>query len=993
MWQRVGGLFLAVIGATALLALVGGGPALTRPDILPGDVVISEVGWGGTVASANDEWLELYNNTNAAISLDNWTVSDGGDMEVTLLGTIPAGAFFLLERTDDTTISDIPADQIYTGGLNNSGEPLTLRDNNGTLIDTANGNGGGWPAGTAASDYFSMERVDPAGADSDSNWANNDGQTRNGLDANGNPLNATPKQENSVWKEPPAGPANILIEAVLYDGYETGDGDEAVQLRNLETDPVDLSGWQLGDGGNSLATFPAGTSLPAGQTIWIAYQALAFQGQFGFWPAYELSDTTPLVPNLAGSWPAYANDGDEVLLQTGTTELVDVLVYENGDTGRAGWSGPAVLPYQVSNLFGEEGQILYRRRDQTTGRVVPDSNTANDWAQSETDLINGRKVLYPGWDLDAFFFTARVTQTAVLTVAIAPDNGYQAIVSQINAAQTSLQIESLTFENVAIANAIVSAAGRGVAVTVLLEGSPTGGLPDQEKYICQQIEAAGGACWFMISDDTSDIYDRYRYLHAKFIIVDGQRAIISSENLSGNSLPDDDKSDGTVGRRGTILMTDAPAVVARLQAIFLADFDPTAHLDLFRWTAGHETYGLPPAGFVPITVTGGTTYTVHFPTPLTLNGSFAFEVIQSPETSLRDQDSLLGLVNRVGPGDTLLVEQLNERPHWGESGSNPSDDPNLRLEAYLAAGRRGATVRLLLDRYFLDPSDPLNNQVTCDYVNNIAHHEDLDLKCALGNPAGLGIHNKMVLALIDGQGWLHVGSINGTEQSSKGNRELALQVQSNAAYNLLATMFQFDWPNQVILPIILNSYNGPTDHLLISEILYDPFGLDDAEFIELVNPTDRPIDLSDWTIGDAVNPTDFEDVRRFPAGTTILPGDSLVIATSATAFNAIYGFNPDFEIVSSDPTVPDLIDDPAWGDPAALLQLGNSGDEVLLRDPAGQVIDVITYGNGNYSGLAPCPLVSAPDHSLERYPYWQDTNNCPTDFRDWPFPNPGSLPA
>lgn len=992
MWQRIGGLFLAIIGATALLAIVGVAPGLTRPDTLPGDVVISEIGWGGTTASANDEWLELYNNTNASISLANWSLSDGGDVEITLVGIIPAGGFFLLERTDDTTISDLPADQIYTGGLSNSGESLTLRDNNGTIIDTANGNGGGWPAGSGSPDYFSMERVDPAGADSDSNWANNNGQSRNGLDANGNPLNATPKQANSVWAGPPAGPANVLIEAVLYDGYENGDSDEAVRLLNLESLPVDLSGWQLGDGGSTLATFPAGTMLPAGQPIWIAYQAIPFQRQFGFWPAYELTDSTPLVPNLTGGWPSYANDGDEVILQTETTELVDVLVYENGDTGRAGWSGLAVQPYQVSNLFGQEGQILYRRRDQATGQLVPDSNTANDWAQSKNDLINGRKVLYPGWDLDTFFFTARFTQTAVLTVAIAPDNAYQAIVNQINAAQTSLQLETLTFENVAIANAIVAAANRGVAITILLEGSPTGGLPDQEKYICQQIEAAGGSCWFMISDDTADIYDRYRYLHAKFIIVDGQRAIISSENLSGNSLPNDDKSDGTTGRRGTILITDAPGVVSHLQAIFAADFDPSAHQDLFRWTAGHVTYGLPPAGFVPITVTGGTSYTIRFPTPLAVSGSFPFEVIQSPENSLRDQDSLLGLLNRAGPGDTLLIEQLNERPYWGGSGSNPNDDPNLRLEAYLAAGRRGATVRLLLDQYFLDPTDPLNNQITCDYVNTIAYNEELDLKCAVGNPAGLGIHNKMVLAQIDGQGWVHVGSINGTEQSSKGNRELALQVQSNTAYNLLATMFQFDWPNQILLPLVLNNYHGPTNHLLISEILYDPYGLDDAEFIELANPTTQPIDLSNWSLGDAVNPTDFEDVRRFPAGTILPPGGTLVIATSATAFKAIYGFNPNFEIISSDPLVPDLIDDPAWGDPAALLQLGNSGDELLLRDPAGQAIDVVTYGNGNYPNLIPCPLVSAPDHSLERYPYWQDTNHCPTDLRDWPFPNPGSLP-
>jgi hypothetical protein len=44
---------------------------------------------------------------------------------------------------------------------------------------------------------------------------------------------------------------------------------------------------------------------------------------------------------------------------------------------------------------------------------------------------------------------------------------------------------------------------------------------------------------------------------------------------------------------------------------------------------------------------------------------------------------------------------------------------------------------------------------------------------------------------------------------------------------------------------------------------------------------------------------------------------------SAEAFQAEFDVVPQFEIVDSDPGVPDLIDDPAWGDPAALFQMGN----------------------------------------------------------------------
>lgn len=803
-------------------------------------------------------------------------------------------------------------------------------------------------------------------------------------------LSETNTADNTATASTLVNSTGIWLDAVHYYGY-AGDTDEAVALRNVGPETADLSNWQLSDGATT-AVLPPGASLLPGQVAWLANEAVAFYHYFGFLPDWETADTHPAVPQLSGSWPGFSNSGDEVLLSNASAILADVLVYQAGDTGQIGWSGAAVQPYVVSGVFAEEGQILYRRREQTTGLPVPDTDSATDWAQMTGDVVNGRKVLYPGWDLDTFFFTAQITETAVLTIAIAPDNAYAAIVQEINAAQTSIQIETHTIENVALAEALISAVQRGVSVTLLLEGAPPGGLPDQEKYICQELESAGGQCWFMVSDADADVYDRYRYLHAKFLLIDGRKVIISSENLSPNSLPNDDKSDGTWGRRGVVLITDAPGVVNHVQTIFDADFDPAAHTDLYRWAVTHTVYGPPPIGFVPITVTGGTTYTVRYLTPTRLVDSFAFELVQSPENSLRDQDGLLGLVNQAGAGDVVWVQQLQERPYWGNTSSNAQDDPNPRLEAYIAAAQRGAEVRLLLDAFFDTPTDPTSNASTCLYINQIAQDEHLDMRCAVSNPSGLGIHNKMVLVQLDGVGYVHVGSINGTEQSSKGNRELALQVQSNDAYALLADLFNRDWPHRAYLPMLRNGYLGPANHLLISEVLYDPPGQDDAEFVELYNPTPQAIDLSNFSLGDAVNSTDFEDVRRFPAGTVLAAGDTLVIATSATAFYAQYGFNPDFEVVDTETAVPNLLDDLAWGDPAATMQFGNSGDEIILRNILDQLVDIVVYGDGSYPGVVACPVVSAANHSLERYPAWRDSDGCTADFRDWPFPNPGSLP-
>jgi len=192
-------------------------------------VIISEVAWAGTQAGSADEWIELYNASDAPIDLSGWTLAIG-DRDV-MLGdaadpVLPAGEFFLLERTDDEAVADVPADLIYTGTLSNTGTVLRLLDADGNEVDSANaGSEAGWAGGAARSDtpaYGSMERVDPSGPDTPSNWGTNDGLHRAGSDAKGNPINGTPRARNSatlVWRTTPA---VHLISAIEEGAVVTG---------------------------------------------------------------------------------------------------------------------------------------------------------------------------------------------------------------------------------------------------------------------------------------------------------------------------------------------------------------------------------------------------------------------------------------------------------------------------------------------------------------------------------------------------------------------------------------------------------------------------------------------------------------------------------------------------------------------------------------------------------------------------------------------------
>ncbi|MBI2628250.1 MAG: lamin tail domain-containing protein [Candidatus Niyogibacteria bacterium] len=182
-------------------------------------VVINEAAWMGTASSTEDEWIELYNRTNHAINLNNWVlrVSDNRPY-IPLSGIISAKGYYLLERADDKTISDIGADLVYGNdgadwALNNTGIETLILSYASTTIDSTPL--ASWPAGTI-SNYRTMERYDPdISGEELSNWGTNITIIRNSKDGAGNPLNGTPKARNSVNYLIAKGAATISNENVV----------------------------------------------------------------------------------------------------------------------------------------------------------------------------------------------------------------------------------------------------------------------------------------------------------------------------------------------------------------------------------------------------------------------------------------------------------------------------------------------------------------------------------------------------------------------------------------------------------------------------------------------------------------------------------------------------------------------------------------------------------------------------------------------------------
>jgi len=759
---------------------------------------------------------------------------------------------------------------------------------------------------------------------------------------------------------------HVRLYALAPANYE-GSG-EAAALINLSSYTASLEGWRLNDDlGAGGVSFPTTATIGPGQILWLAQNTDGFYPVWGFDADWTAQAVTRPVPTLNGSWPTgfLADAGDAAYLLDPAGYMVDALAYGTGSASQ-GWSGPAV-PYRYAG-YGA-GQVLYRKLDQATGLPVPGTNTAADWAQDPDDPISGRKLRYPGWDLEVLFFPAEISTTTNFTLAVAPEGALDLVSQTIASAQHTLRIEAYTLKNAALYEVISDRIQAGVVVTVLLESSPTGGMDDVEKWIVQRLHDPPTSTIYFIGKTAP----RYSYQHAKFILLDDRLALVSSDNFGESSMPPDPKGNGTMGHRGFVAVTDSPGVVARLADIFRRDCDPLHHLDV----APYDGTFAPPA---PLPSPDWTTYPAPF-TGLLATTADHVTVLHAPENTLRDQDSLLGLLGRASSGDHIAVLQMNEPFTWttgvGSVGLNP------RLQAVIEASWQ-AEVRILLDAYY----DSKNTE-TCLVLNGIAAQEGLNLTCRLANVTGLGIHAKAFLVSVGDERWVHLGSINGTENSNKRNRELALQFRSAEAYEWMLTVFDHDWDlghgpmvHRLYLPLVMRDHVSPADYPLITEVFINPPGETEAddEWIELYNPGPK-MSIAGWMLGDAINLGNYRDGRyAFPAEAQFSHGQVIVVAACATNFSAAYGFNPDYEWTNCS-DVPDLVAAGSWD--GFGLALGNESDEVLLLDSSNTLVDSTAWGGASRAGVIPFTDFTAPfpsDASLKRYPPATDRDDCSRDF-------------
>ena len=247
-------------------------------------VVINEICWMGTEKSSSNEWIELYNNTEQVISLEGWGIYEkGGEVLIEpLTGKILAKSYYLIERTDETTVDNVPASQEPSGwagyGLKNDGEHLQLKDNNSNVIDEINCSDG-WFAGDNKTKQ-TMERKNPELSGNDSeNWqtSENPGGTPKKQNSQPTKPNLTDeevievKAQSFVEVKPQQPslseiityPSGIVINEALPSPEGPDAENEWIEIFNENSFEVDISSWKISDtiGSVKSYTFPKGTKI------------------------------------------------------------------------------------------------------------------------------------------------------------------------------------------------------------------------------------------------------------------------------------------------------------------------------------------------------------------------------------------------------------------------------------------------------------------------------------------------------------------------------------------------------------------------------------------------------------------------------------------------------------------------------------------------------------------------------------------------------------
>ncbi|MEA2075176.1 MAG: phospholipase D-like domain-containing protein [Euryarchaeota archaeon] len=534
--------------------------------------------------------------------------------------------------------------------------------------------------------------------------------------------------------------STLLITEIYPNTATRNEPDEYVAITNPCARSVNIEGWSITDNEGTII-FPPFDVAP-NQTIYVTRNASAFVAQRSTVSGKDIvldfeygSDSDPKVSQLQTVGRAFVlrNTGDEVILQDESGREVDVVIYAESSYEGEGWrDAPLEKP--------REGTILIRKG-------IQDTNQCEDWLI----LPFGASYHAP----DRFSCAGSGDATAF----VSPDCSFSVLQGELNSATSSLYINLYQFDNPYLMDILVDALDRGVNVWLLLEGTPVGGITDEERYIAETIQESGGDVRF--ADDPF-------INHAKYAVVDNRTIVVMTENWKNTGVP----TNNSFGNRGWGIMIRNEEVADYFTAVFLEDFYRAKEFasGLENLETNVMTRAIPQGSYAPVFESR------------TVTCNFTVIPVLAPDTAMSNE-TILGAINSAQ--ENIFVQQFSTGRFWGE-------EPNTFIAALIEAARRGCEVKVLLDSKDYNVDAWNDNDEAVAWLEQVAREENLNLEAELADLDDLGlakVHSKGLI--VDGKKVI-ITSLNWNANSVH-NREAGVIVENEEIASFYEDVFFHDW--------------------------------------------------------------------------------------------------------------------------------------------------------------------------------------------------------
>ncbi|MGW7006768.1 putative Ig domain-containing protein [Streptomyces sp. NPDC054933] len=401
--------------------------------------------------------------------------------------------------------------------------------------------------------------------------------------------------------------------------------------------------------------------------------------------AGAIAAATALVPSTAHAASAYSlvilpDQGESAIYNfvNSATKSIDVTIYELRDTTlvndlvnkeKAGVHVRVIMDAQHTSVNGAAYSAL-----SAGGVGVTYSSSAYVYTHQKTITVDGAKSYISTGNFDTTYyatsrdygvfdgdsndvaaieqvFNADYAKTSVTPsdgddLVWSPTDSQSHLLSLVNGAQHSLDVEEEEFGDAALVNAIVADAQRGVAVRVVAENT-NGSYTSQ----LNQVTAAGGKVTTYTSSTGF-------YVHAKAIVADygtsTAKVFAGSENFSDNSLNHN---------RELGLIINDPSVLSGIESTFNADFNQTSSSSVTVTNPGNQTGTVGTAASLQISATdtaGGTLSYVATGLPAGLSINSSTGLISGTPTTAGTSTVSVTATDSTGPsGSTSFTWTVN----------------------------------------------------------------------------------------------------------------------------------------------------------------------------------------------------------------------------------------------------------------------------------------------------------------------------------------------